>query len=546
MSVYDKIRSMLDIVDVVSEYLPLKKVGNSYAARCPFHPDRTPSFYVSPSRQLFKCFGCGKGGDVIKFVAEYENLSYREAAKLLAERYNLPVEFDDEDSREGKYYSALRRVGEFYFELLKRSKEAKSFLLEVRRLPPSAVEEFGLGFAGNGFESVEFARREGIFEALVELKHFYQTVDGRWRDFFHGRITIPIRNPLGRVAAFGGRALRPDQKPKYKNSPNGPTFQKERALFGIDRAREAARQKEELIVVEGYFDVIRLHSAGFRNSVAPLGTGLTVHHARAIKKMAPRAVLLFDGDRAGRKAAFEAAKRLISVGVEPLFCFLPEGEDPDSFVLKNGPRALRELLGRALPAHEYLLERARSLGGERLEALARLYAELVSAVPDPVRRELLVRRFETAVGIPLEGKRKLPTFRRVNPEGLDPAEVDLLLGLLFLEEEADLDGLALSERAKELAQKILNGEAESLPAWLFELDKTDLRRRFELAKKKLFERKLHLEAVFKELWTLEERIKRGEASKEEVLKFSTLLGELNPVQRKLYERFKENLRKEKG
>ncbi len=543
MSVYEKIRSLLDIVEVVSDYFPLKKVGNSYTARCPFHPDRTPSFYVSPSRQIFKCFGCGKGGDVIKFVAEYENVSYREAAKLLVERYNLPVSFGDEE-RETKEYSALRNMELFYKEKLLKSSEAKNFLLKVRKLPPSAVEEFGLGFCGDGFESVSFARKEGIFEILLELKHFYRTADGRFRDFFHGRITIPIKNPLGRVVAFGGRSLSEELKPKYKNSPNSGIFQKEKALFGVDRIKETAKEKGFTILVEGYFDVIRLHSVGLRNAVAPLGTALTVHQARVLKRFAPSAILLFDGDAAGRRAAFEAAKRLLSAGVEPLFCFLPEGEDPDSFVLNYGIKALRRLLEEAKPAHLYLIERAKGAPTDRLEKIASLYKELVESVSDGIKKELLYREFENSLGISLKGKKFGSPLKRFSSGELDPVEVDFLMGLLYLDKDVNLEDFNLSERAKGLAKAILEGRTEHLPSWLFEVDKTELERRFELAKHKLFERKIDLEGLFRELYLLERAIKEGRASREDLIKFSTLMGELNRAQKILYAEFKERLERE--
>ena len=544
MSLYEKIRFYLDIVEVISEYIPLKRVGNSYAANCPFHPDRSPSLYVSPSKGIWKCFGCGKGGDVIKFVAEYENLSYFEAAKLLIERYNLPIVLENKDEKESEYFKALRLINEFYKNNLTKSVDAKNYLLKVRKIPPSLVESFELGYCGDGYKSVNFARKEKILDQLLELKHFFKTADGRIKDFFYNRITIPIKNPTGKIAAFGGRALSDELKPKYKNSPNSFLFQKEKFLFGLERAKEAVRERNFLLLVEGYFDVIRLHSVGFRNCVAPLGTSFTDHHARVIKKLTGEVILLFDGDTAGKRAAFETAKKLLKANLDVLFAFLPEGEDPDTFVLKGGLKALRELLNEAKPVKDYLIERALNSDLQKVEKIAKVYKEYAKLIPDPIKRELWLKEFRNKVGIPLS-KQKTPKVKTlVVPKGWDTAEVGFLLGLLFLEpENVDLEEYYLSLEAKKIAKAILEGEKEKLPDWLLELDTTDLNSRFEVAKRKLLERKLHSEELFKNLYLLEERIKEGKASKEELKRFKLLLGELNKVQRELYRKFKEQLRK---
>jgi len=547
VSVYEEIRRQLDIVEVISDYLPLKRVGNSYAALCPFHSEKTPSFYVSPSKQIWKCFGCGKGGDVIKFVAEYENISYREAAKLLAEKYNLDVDFGDEDREsEGRYYSALRLIGKFYFEnltaaLTPRSARvvlsARKYLLKERKIPAEFIKEFGLGFCGDGFQSVRFAKENEIFEPLLELKHFYRTADGRFRDFFHNRITIPIKNITGKVIAFGGRTLT-DEKPKYKNSPNSVIFQKEKTLFAVDRAKNYTKDRNRLIVVEGYFDVIRLHSVGLGEAVAPLGTSLTQHHARVISRLTQNVILLFDGDSTGRRAAIEAAKNLLKFPLNVFVVFLPQGEDPDSFVLKHGSKPLRQLLSEAKPLWEFLIERINNAPLDRKEALVKLYRELAASITDPVRRELWLKEFKNRTGLNLTGKRKtfLSTPKVSIPKDLDPREVDFLLGLLYLEEDIDLKEFNLSPKALEIAEKILKGEREKLPKWLFEVDKTDLPKRFKIAKDYLAVEKLLELETFKRLYKLERKIMEGKATADEIVKFNTLLGQVN---KKLYEFFKK-------
>ena len=545
MSPFEEIKRQLDIVEVISEYLPLKRVGNSYAARCPFHPDRTPSFYVSPSRGIWKCFGCGKGGDVIKFVAEYENISYFEAAKLLAEHYNLDVDFGQKEEG-GRFFRALKLINEFYREQLVNSPQAREFLIKRRRFSPSVVSEYRLGFAGDGYRSVEFAKTEGIFGDLLELKHFYRTSYGKYRDLFHDRVTIPIKNPLGKIVAFGGRTiLEGENIPKYKNSPNSVLFQKEKTLFGLDRAKSYVRDKGKIILVEGYFDVIRLHSVGFGNTVAPLGTSVTIHHARVLSKLAPEVVLLFDGDTAGKRAAVESAKKLLKFPVEVSVVFLPPGEDPDTFVLQNGARALRELLSGAKPLREKLLEAIVKAPPGRKETYVNLYRELVKEINDPVRASLWIKEFRDRTGINLFSKRgKISPIRKVEPpKGLSPHEVDFLLGLFYLNPpDVELENFELSPEAKRIAELILKGEEEEkLPKWLFEMDTLSLERRFQVAKEVLSVDKPLLEETFKTLYLLEEKIKKGEASPDELERYRRILGAMSEGERRLYRLFKNRM-----
>ena len=542
MSVFNEIRKQLDIVEVISEYLPLKRVGNSYATRCPFHPDSTPSFYVSPSRQIWKCFGCGKGGDVIKFVAEYENISYLEAAKLLAERYNLDVDFGTEES-EGRYYTALRKINEYYREELLKSEEAKNFLLKERKFSPSIVKEFSLGFAGNGYGSVDFAKREGIFNELLQLKHFYKTSYGKYRDFFYERVTIPIKNSLSKIVAFGGRSLK-GNLPKYKNSPNSEIFQKEKSLFGIERAKDYLRDKDFLILVEGYFDVIRLHSVGFGNSVAPLGTSLTIHHARLISKLTQKVILLFDGDSAGRKAIIESAKRLLKFPLDIYVAPLPSGEDPDSFVLKEGVKGIRKLLIDAKPLEKLLIESFLKASSAKREIYLQIYRDLVREIADPVKAELWRREFRDKTGLQLFGKKKTIPIKRVEPPpNLSPQEIDFLLGLLYLQEKVDLNSVNLSPEARRIAEEILRGEGkEKLPTWLLEMDTLGLEKRFKTAKDILAVDKPLLEETFKKLLHLEEKVKRGKATPEEFDVFRKMLSALSEGERRLYQKFKERFK----
>ncbi len=328
---YEEIRRKVDIVEVLSEYLDLKREGSNYKAVCPFHGDTDPSLSVSPSRQIWKCFGCGKGGDVIKFVSEYEGISYFEAAKLLAQKYGIPV---PTTSKTSPYELALRKVLEFYRENLAKFKYARDYLVKVRQISPEWIEEFRLGFSPTGEALVEFAKREGIFETLRALGHIVEGKRGPI-DIFWKRVTIPIFDAYGRLRGFAGRRM-DDYKPKYLNSKNSEWFSKELALFGIDRAKSYAKDRGRLILVEGFFDVIRLHSLGFGEAVATLGTVLTEGQIKIIRKYAPKVYLIPDGDKSGLKAAIENAKKLFQYGLDPYLVFLPKDVDPDEFLKDKG------------------------------------------------------------------------------------------------------------------------------------------------------------------------------------------------------------------
>ena len=558
MSLYEEIKKQLDIVEVISEYIPLKKVGNSYASNCPFHPDRTPSFFVSPSLQIWKCFGYGKGGDVIKFVAEYENLTYHEAALYLVEKYNLKVssQFLKKLKKENNpYIHALSRIENFYYEELIKNKTAKRYLIKERKLPTFILEDFGIGFAGDGFQSVIYAKKENIFDHLLELKHFYRTSYGNFRDIFYERIIFPIRNTQGKTIAFGGRIIQNStQEPKYKNSPNNIIFQKEKVLFGLDKALTAIREKKRGIITEGYIDVLRLHSIGFRETVAPLGTSLTSSQAYLLKKLTEKVYLFFDGDASGRNATLRNAKILLQFGLNVYVVELENpNEDPDSFALREGTKGVNTLIQKAKPILTLLIEKIKLASSlEMREKALKLFKEMVLSIPDEIKRELWIKELFDRTGIKIS-KRKNFFITHYNESQTNkeifienPTEREFLKGLLFLSPSGiNLEELKLSKEARELAEKILKGvDKAQLPSWLFEdMDIPSLKKRFELALLKLSIEKHIKWEIFKELVALEKKISEGKATREDIFRYHTLLGEVN---KKVYLHFAKTFREIKN
>jgi len=343
----EKVLKEIDIVEIISEYLPLNRQGNSYSTRCPFHPDDTPSLFVSPSRGIWKCFGCGKGGDAIKFVAEIENISYGEALRKLASRVGIEIG----DKKVDKTSLALEKLVNHYRENLLGNKEAKQYLLKERGLPPAVISEFEIGYA-DGNKAVEFAKREEIFEELERLGHIRKKYG--YYDFLRDRVVIPIRDFKGKVVGFAGRLLKEDKNsPKYLYTPY---FKKSEYLFGFNsESVQYAKEKGFVILVEGIFDAIRLHSFGFKNTFAVFGTELSETQIKILlwlrKKYGVDKILLaFDNDEAGKRAVLKNLHKLFSKGFEGVYhlTYDFEEKDLDEFARNHGLKGLRELIENSL------------------------------------------------------------------------------------------------------------------------------------------------------------------------------------------------------
>ncbi len=409
-----EIRERIDIVEVVSSYLPLKRSGVNHQGLCPFHSEKSPSFNVNSARQIFHCFGCGVGGNVFSFLMRMEGLSFPEAVRRLGER--VGVEVEDEaltpaEERRREEAARLVRINEvacdFYHQILLGGEEGapgRRYLKE-RGYGGDTAREFRLGYAperwealaghlaGKGFDPKWARDILGLTRSGKEGRGDY--------DLFRRRLIFPIFDLRGQVVAFGGRVL-DDSLPKYINSPESPVYHKGRILFGLYQAKESMRQGGEGIVVEGYFDQLALHRAGFANAVATCGTALTEEHARLLKRYAKRVLLLFDQDSAGRKATFRAMDVLLAEGLPAAVIELDAGEDPDSFLRRQGGDIFRERLEAARPVLEVFMEATLAAHGEGIEGRARAVEEITAKLrllPSDIERSLYVKALAAKTGL---------------------------------------------------------------------------------------------------------------------------------------------------
>ncbi len=356
----DDIKSKIDIVDVISDYVHLKKAGQNWKGLCPFHTEKTPSFTVSPSRQRFHCFGCGIGGDVIQFITEYEKYSFKEALDVLAKRagITIPVRTNRGASSEKneQLREVIRKASQFYRENIQSSGTASRFLTS-RGITAESVELFHLGYAPPGWDNLlSFLRRSGYRDEI--MKEAGLVVQGKkgYYDMFRERLIFPIMTANGTVCAFGGKAL-DDSMPKYINSPETAIFRKSEILYGLHAAREGIRRKGFVMIVEGYMDVIICNQHGYDNAIAPLGTALTSESLKKLKPLtsAVNVVVVFDGDAAGIAAAQRALPLFCQNNLKAKVLLLPENEDPDSYLEKYGNTAFDGLLDTSVSMIDFIL-----------------------------------------------------------------------------------------------------------------------------------------------------------------------------------------------
>ena len=349
-----------DIVAVVEQYVPLKKAGANYQARCPFHSEKSPSFTVSPTKQFYHCFGCGAHGTAISFLMEHAGMPFVDAVKDLAGRVGMQVPDDgsrrppEEENRRAHLFERMDTAAAFYRKSLKGSASAVDYL-KNRGLSGETAARFAIGYAPEGWQGLRDAVSDYADPLLVEAGLVIVHDDKRY-DRFRERVMFPIRNERGQVIAFGGRVLGKGE-PKYLNSPETPLFHKGRELYGLHEHRRAIQGENRVVVVEGYMDVVMLDQHGVDNAVATLGTAITADQAARLLRLADDVVFAFDGDNAGRKAAWRALENSlpqVQDGKRLAFLFLPEGEDPDSYVRARGADAFRKLCDGALPLSDFL------------------------------------------------------------------------------------------------------------------------------------------------------------------------------------------------
>jgi DNA primase len=418
----------VDIVDIVDSHVPLKKAGANYAACCPFHNEKSPSFTVSPQKQFYHCFGCGAHGTAIGFMMEYAGLGFVDAVKDLASRAGMQVPEEEGRRRDGgqsaprtvELSEAMARAAAYYREQLKGSPKAIDYL-KRRGLTGEICAKFGIGYAPDGWQSLESVFPNYNAPELLTAGLVIENDQGRRYDRFRDRVMFPIINPKGEVIAFGGRVL-DSGEPKYLNSPETPLFEKGRELFGLPQARSALRDTDTAIVVEGYMDVVALAQHGVGNALATLGTATTAIHVQKLLRQVDRIVFCFDGDNAGRKAAWRALENSLEALPDQKtigFVFLPETHDPDSYVREFGKDAFNRMVAQATPLSDFLLRELGSHGDlSSAEGKAKLVAEakpLLQKLQTPLLRLQLVKRLAEISGFSQQEVERLCELRAITP-----------------------------------------------------------------------------------------------------------------------------------
>ncbi|MFA6283847.1 MAG: DNA primase [Desulfurivibrionaceae bacterium] len=401
------IKDVADIAEIIGEHVSLKRAGTNLKGLCPFHSEKTPSFTVNPERKTYHCFGCGEGGDVFSFMMNFHRLSFAEALKELARRYQIalpekplnPQEREKAQKREALQAANEKAAELFHQRLLSDpgAQKAREYLAS-RGIPEEITKEFRLGFAPDSWNFLVNAlpKQNITTEAAKEAGLIVVRDNGGFYDRFRNRVMFPIVGLTGRVVAFGGRIL-DDGQPKYMNSPESPVFDKSRTLFGLYQNREYIRQAKNCLVVEGNFDLLSLVVHGVRNVVAPLGTALTQAHVRSLEGYTDEVILLFDGDQAGLKAAMRSVPLFLSEQVTAKVAVLPENHDPDTFVREFGRDGLHKHLKTAMPLPEFVFDKLVAQHGSSVAGKAKIVAELqelIKAIGDQhLQRTLFVAHF---------------------------------------------------------------------------------------------------------------------------------------------------------
>lgn len=425
----DELLSRVDIVEVINNRVPLKKAGREFQACCPFHGEKTPSFTVSPSKQFYHCFGCGAHGTALGFLMEYDRLSFPEAIEELATQMGMEVPREasfDNGPNHRPIYDLMEKVADYYAEQLRSHPDAPRAIdyLKRRGLSGEIAALFKLGFAPPGWDNV--LKRFGTDSQKIQLLRDggliqEKDTENKRYDRLRDRIIFPIRDGRGRVVGFGGRLLG-DGKPKYLNSPETPVFHKGRELYGLYEARQTHRKLEQILVVEGYMDVVALAQFDIRNVVATLGTATTTEHLTKLYRATSEVVFCFDGDRAGRDAAWKAlqtALPLMKDGRQARFLFLPDGEDPDTLVRKIGAVAFNDEIAQAQPLSEFFFAKMESqVDTSSIDGLARmadmakpLLARLPAGTFRDMMEQALQQRIGLQVSIPAAKQENAPTRR---------------------------------------------------------------------------------------------------------------------------------------
>ena len=474
----EEIRNSISIVDVISEYVQLRKRGKNFVGLCPFHNEKTPSFTVTEEKQIFHCFGCHTGGNVFKFLMEYKKISFIEAVQEIAEQQGIEISYDDEgysekQSEQEILYDINTEAARYFLNNLLNDQEGEAAreYFKNRNLKIQTIRAFGLGYTINGYENlVNFLKEKSIdLERALQLGLIGQFKDGRIYDKLPGRIIFPIFSPNGRVVAFAGRKLREeDTGGKYINSPESLIYVKGRILYGLSHAKDDIRKLDKAIIVEGYMDLISLYQAGIKNVVAVSGTALTDDQAQLLSRYTRNVVLLFDADAAGIKASMRSIEILLKRNFDVKISTLPKDEDPDSYVNKFGREAFEEIIKRAENFLEYQTSYYESQemfdDPTKMAEAIRELVKPIALVDDELKRSLLIRNISRKFNL----REKLLESELSKALEFQKKQNRIQSQRIFKNEEIPKEGLIVNERVK-IPPHLYNTERE-LIRLLFEND----------------------------------------------------------------------------
>ncbi len=403
-----EIKERVNIVDIISGYVNLKKSGDNFVGLCPFHNEKTPSFTVNEKKGVFHCFGCGAGGDVISFLTRIRNEGFNDTIRYLANIAGVQLQEKALDKNRNNYYSINEQLANYYHNLLFSDpigKKAFKYLTVERGLSTKTINDYMIGYAPNKWDTaVSFLKTNNIqFNMALDIGIIMKKQTGNdYFDRFRGRIMFPIKDYRGRIIAYGGRKFE-GEDPKYLNSPDSDIYKKGMSLYGIDIAKPSISKTGYAIFVEGYMDVLIMHQYGFKNTVATTGTAVSLYHINTVSRLVRDVIFLFDGDEAGKKAAIRTLEVIIDSDIEGKFALLPQGYDPDTFVIKYGSSAMNQLITSAESLFEYYVKNAlkdsKNTITDRLKAINNIVELLKKIRGSPIKQELYIKRLSELSGI---------------------------------------------------------------------------------------------------------------------------------------------------
>lgn len=468
----EEVRSAVNIVHYIQQFVNLKKAGANYKGLCPFHTEKTPSFMVSPQKQIYRCFGCGKGGNIFTFIKEYEKLPFMEALEKAADFAGVALpKPEPEDLEKVTYFQQLYHINEVALDFFEKSlwmgqnKVYLQYFLK-RSISEQTIRKFHLGFAPDSYDkllpvlkkagcSLEEAEKLGLIRKREKSSGYY--------DKFRYRVMFPFHNTSGKIIGFGGRQLDPEHQPKYLNSPESPIYKKGELLYGLHQAIQAIREQDRVILVEGYFDLLRLVESGIGYVVASSGTAFTESQARLLRRYTKNVHIAYDGDSAGRKAAIRSAAILEKEGLTCFIVRLPDGEDPDTYVLQEGPAVFEKLLERRVNPIQFRIDdffaRIPNPTVEEKESLIQEVLNQLAQFPDTVKSGLYLHELSDMLQINesllVDQLNRYKRFQRKNKDDVKPAPVRLQVQSGMYKAETGILGLLLNG-APEIRNLILN------------------------------------------------------------------------------------------